>query len=119
MRILLVEDDAALREEMELILAERSEVACVNNVPDARKAMGEQRFDLVLADLRIGDDWSGGRQVVDSAVSHGTPVVVVTGCSRSDARRALGDSRPNEVLTKPFQLEDLELIIERYRAPKH
>jgi DNA-binding response OmpR family regulator len=116
MKVLLVEDDDGIREGMsELISDHGGEVVAVPDVVAAQRALTTNRFDLVLADLRIGADSVGGKKIVGAAREVGTPVVIVSASSLEDIKRLLGDHQPDAMLTKPFQLEEVEALIARFK----
>jgi signal transduction histidine kinase/CheY-like chemotaxis protein len=103
-RILLVDDDPALREMMLTALAMRgADVVAASTAEEALAAEGV--FELALVDMRLGDQ--AGDVLLAELRSAGKVQkgLIVTG---SDTLPDLAEGgRPDGVLRKPFQLEDL------------
>lgn len=78
-RLLMVEDDKVDRMAFERFVR-RQEIAyaytCVSSLEEARKALENSRFDVVVTDYLLGE--STGLDVLSCVPSH-VPVVVVTG----------------------------------------
>ncbi|KQP22644.1 response regulator transcription factor [Pseudorhodoferax sp. Leaf267] len=117
MRILLVEDDAVLREVMSRSLADaghRVDVAAC--VEDADHLWRVQPFDAVLLDLnlpqqpRVGSTLGSGLTVLRQARQRGdrTPVLVLTARNRTEERIAGLDAGADDYLGKPFDLAEVE-----------
>ena len=109
MRILLVEDDAVLRDVMQRSLEDaghRVELAAM--VEDARRLWQLQRFDAVLLDLSLPD--GSGLAVLREARARGdaTPVLVLTARNRTEKRIAGLDAGADDYLGKPFDLGEVE-----------
>lgn len=117
MRILLVEDDAVLREVMLNSLVDaghRVDVAA--NVDDADHLWHVQPFDAVLLDLNLpitsahGSAMGSGLTALRHARARGdrTPVLVLTARDRTDERIAGLDAGADDYLGKPFDLAEVE-----------
>jgi len=112
MRLLLVEDDLAMAQALQLALERRGfEMNVVHNGSDALQQLRNQPPDLALLDLTIpGLD---GLQVLHRARAEDirVPIVVLT------ARGAVGDrvlglnAGADDYLAKPFDLDELEARI--------
>ncbi|WP_457335964.1 response regulator [Rhizobacter sp. P5_C2] len=112
MKLLLVEDDLAMAQALQLALERRGfDMAVVHNGSDALQQLRNQPPDLALLDLTIpGLD---GLQVLHRARAEGirVPIVVLT------ARGAVGDrvlglnAGADDYLAKPFDLDELEARI--------
>ena len=113
MKILLVEDDAALRSALEeLLLREGYEVAKVSNVRSAVEAMNVE-IDLAMLDVGLpdGDGVSLCRQWRSEGVQ--TPILFLTAKDEElDVVRGL-DAGGNDYVTKPFRMQEL---LSRIRA---
>ncbi|NMO20419.1 response regulator [Pyxidicoccus fallax] len=114
MKVLLVEDDASLREGMGEIIAELAEVRAVGTEDEALAALKEDRFDLVITDLRIAGREQGGRAVLEAARRRQQPVAIVSAAAPDDVSRTLRPHLPDAVLVKPFQLDDMLTLVERF-----
>ena len=113
MKILLVEDDTALREALEeLLLREGYEVAKAADVRSARCAMG-LGIDLIMLDVGLPD--GDGVSLCKAWRSEGvqTPILFLTAKDDElDVVRGL-DAGGNDYVTKPFRMQEL---LSRIRA---
>ena len=113
MKILLVEDDAALRGALEeLLCREGYEVIKASNVRTAQGAMNSD-VDLAMLDVGLpdGDGVSLCRQWRDEGVE--TPILFLTAKDEElDVVRGL-DAGGNDYVTKPFRMQEL---LSRIRA---
>ena len=113
MRILLVEDDTALRGALEeLLCREGYDVIKASNVRSARSVMNPE-VDLVMLDVGLpdGDGISLCRQWRDEGVQ--TPILFLTAKDEElDVVRGL-DAGGNDYVTKPFRMQEL---LSRIRA---
>ncbi len=114
MHVLLVEDDPSLREGLAELISELSEVRAASTVPEALALLVEQPFDLVVADLRIGGDRDGGKKIVETARRQLVPVVVMSALTLTEIRSQLDRTPPDDVLCKPFQVEDVLDLVGRF-----
>jgi two-component system OmpR family response regulator len=109
MRILLVEDDPALREVMQhslLTLGHRVESA--STLANAQHWWRVQTFDAVLLDLNLPD--GSGLTALREARARGdkTPVIVLTARNRLEERIAGLDAGADDYVSKPFELAEVE-----------
>ena len=113
MKILLVEDDSALRGALEELLArEGYEVIKASNVRTAQDAMNSD-IDLAMLDVGLldGDGVSLCRQWRSEGVE--TPILFLTAKDEElDVVRGL-DAGGNDYVTKPFRMQEL---LSRIRA---
>ena len=113
MKILLVEDDAALRSALEeLLLREGYEVIKAPNMRSALEAM-KSEIDLAVLDVGLpdGDGVSLCRQWRSEGVE--TPILFLTAKDEElDVVRGL-DAGGNDYVTKPFRMQEL---LSRIRA---
>jgi len=114
LKVLLVEDDPSLREGMEEVISELVDVRTVASVDSALAALRAERFDLVLADLRIGGAATGGRTILEAARRQLQPVAIVSAAAPEEIRRALQPFEADALLGKPFQLEEMTELVERF-----
>jgi two-component system, OmpR family, response regulator TctD len=112
MRLLLVEDNQALAEGLRQTLShERHTIDWVDNGADADYLLSTQRFDLVILDL--GLPRLSGEEVLRRlrARRSTTPVLVLTAASSLHSRVHQLDSGADDVVAKPFEVEELEARI--------
>ena len=117
MRILLVEDDAVLRDVMlRSLLDAGHRIDVATHVEDADHLWRVQPFDAVLLDLNLpasGNATSGlasGLVALRQARGRGdrTPVLVLTARDRTEERIAGLDAGADDYLGKPFDLAEVE-----------
>lgn len=118
LRILVVEDDDGIRLGLADLVSEHGEVEAAATLDEGKAALSRARFDLVVADVRIGGRRDGGRQMVEAARANLAAVAVMSGLQREEIRDALGDALPDAVITKPFQVEEVLSIVERFAEVK-
>jgi len=109
MRILLVEDDAVLRDVMLRSLIDAGHrVDVASTSAEAHHLWRVQTFDAVLLDLNLPDD--SGLAALREARSRGdrTPVLILTARNRTDERIAGLDAGADDYLGKPFDLGEVE-----------
>ena len=113
MKILLVEDDSALRGALEeLLCREGYDVVKASNVRSAREGM-DSTIDLVILDVGLPD--GDGVELCRSWRTEGvqTPILFLTAKDEEmDVVRGL-DSGGNDYVTKPFRMQEL---LSRIRA---
>ncbi|MCO5168428.1 MAG: response regulator [Planctomycetes bacterium] len=114
--LLLVEDDADIREVLaELLVDEGYEV---ETAPDGRAALEALRrragWGLVLLDLMmpVMDGWAFRRAQLDDPALAAIPVVVLSGAA--DLPRTASALGLAEAVQKPFELEALLAAIRRH-----
>lgn len=110
--ILYAEDNAYVRDSVaEVLTSPVREFICVGDRKGALGVLRAGRVDLVLTDVNLPD--GSGLDVVREAVQYhpSMPVIVCSSHDLSSATRLLG---PNvHVLRKPFELEELEALVDR------
>ncbi|MDW8438806.1 MAG: PAS domain S-box protein, partial [Chloroherpetonaceae bacterium] len=114
--ILLVEDEANMREMMAEVLMEKHfRVVEAESGAEGLKIFlaNPAQFDLVLADLNM-PELSGERMLAEmKATKPDLKFAVVTGVSSEDSVSALNAIGAFETLRKPFSSEDLWAIVDR------
>lgn len=105
--VLIVEDDADVREFLEFLLADNGyDTASARNGRDALIQMAARKPSVVLLDLNmpVMDGWEFRRQQLDDPGKAGVPVVAVTAhFDPHDVERTLGV----KCLKKPMQVDQL------------
>lgn len=117
MRILLIEDDAVLRDVMVRSLSDAGHrVDVAENLEAAEHFWRVQPFDTVLLDLNLpltGHPMSGlgsGLRALRNARARGdrTPVLILTARNQTAERIAGLDAGADDYLGKPFDLHEVE-----------
>ena len=110
--ILYVEDNELVRESfVELLATPERRIVGVADGAAARQALLEQSVNLLMTDINLPD--GSGLDVAREALRHdpNLPVIVCSGEDSRDAARLLGPTA--HPLRKPFDLDELEAMIER------
>lgn len=110
--ILYVEDNDLIRESFaELLATAGRRIVGVADGAGAREALREQSVDLLLTDINLPD--GSGLDVAREALGQnpGLPVIVCSGQDLRDAVLSLGPTA--HALMKPFELEELEALLEQ------
>lgn len=107
-KILIVDDDAATRESLSMLLADAGyDILSASNVPSALKLMAENAPDLLITDIRL-DPYNGLHLI--AMAPRPIPAIVVTGFAdptlEADARRMGAD-----FLLKPVAMPALRELI--------
>jgi two-component system, cell cycle response regulator CpdR len=107
-RILLVDDERSVRETVRNLLAyDEHEVVEANNGAEALRIFTQERFDLVLTDLRMpfleGDELA----VKIRELAPRQPILMITGHAQKPSRMNPVDA----ILYKPFALDDLRHVM--------
>jgi DNA-binding response OmpR family regulator len=108
-RVLLVEDDAVLRDVTKKSLAKAGHhIDEAATAAEARHLWRVQPYDVVLLDLNLPD--ASGLAVLRDARGRAdrTPVLVLTARNRPDERVAGLDAGADDYLGKPFDLAEVE-----------
>ena len=111
-RALVIDDEPDIRELLSITLGRMQiEVVTAGDFASAIKALGPERFDLVLTDMRLPD--GDGLDIVDWIQHHrpGVPVAVITAHGNVDtAVRAL-KLGAFDFISKPLDLGSLRKLI--------
>ncbi len=107
-RILVVDDDDAMREMMALALSKEGyRVDRASSAADGIAVLGETDFDLVIADIYLGD--GTGLDVVDAieARQTDTRTILVTARGTMETAAFASSHGVFDYLAKPFEVEHL------------
>ncbi|MEW5917569.1 MAG: HD domain-containing phosphohydrolase [Gemmatimonadota bacterium] len=116
-RILIVDDEPAMREILSRFLRSRGYV--VHAAADGGAALRElrsQQYALLLSDVRLPDAY--GVQLIDAGLAHDPDlaVILLTGYPDEAVKSAAYEHGAMDYLTKPVPLDELEQAIERALA---
>ncbi len=113
-RILLVEDEDSIRDLIKLNLEiEDYEVVCLNNGKDVVKTYNQEHFDLILLDVMLPE--VDGFQVCEQIrlIDIHIPILMLTAKDAQSDKLTGLKKGADDYLTKPFNLEELLLRIEK------
>ena len=113
-RLLVVDDERSLREFLTILLEQEGyEVTTADTVASGIEAVLKGTYDLVMCDLKLPD--GSGLEVLAKARSQqvASPFIIIT--AHTTPQHALEALRAGaaEYLSKPFNVEDLKLILEK------
>lgn len=111
-RVLVVEDDASIREIIGLALGSAGhEPMLAPDGAEALERLGREDADLILLDVRMpGMDGAEFARRYRAATSRPAPIVVLT--AARDATLSRGDLAASRYLEKPFDLDELLAVID-------
>lgn len=106
---LLVEDDAAMLYFLGDAFATAGyDTRCAASAADARTALKQQRYDLVVLDIGLPD--GSGLDLIPDCRSHPrTGIIILTGSTGQEERLLGLGLGVDDYLTKPFSIEELLL----------
>lgn len=113
-KILIVDDEHAIRRTLCMLLeSEHYEVVTAVSAEDARAQLAKQRFDLVILDLRLGDD--SGIGVLKRIRESGADAECIIMTAFGSIENAVESMRLGayDYLTKPINPEELILRVKR------
>lgn len=111
--ILIVDDEKNTREGLAATLEEQYEVSMASNADEAFRLMDIENFDVVITDLRMAG--KSGLSVIDRALELPQKPVCIMMTAYGNVETAVEAMRRGayDFLTKPLNLEKLELVIQR------
>lgn len=113
-RILVVDDDPSIRNMLEIVLKKNNyDVILATDGREALELLKKKTFDLVISDIKM-PDISGISLLQRLKTSNPEiPVIMITAfASTNDAVEAM-KLGAEDYITKPFNLEELKMIIEK------
>jgi DNA-binding response OmpR family regulator len=117
-RVLLVDDDDAVRDMMEQVLVRKGfGVVAASSVPEALKYIASENFDVLLTDLHMPA--AGDGFTVVSAMRHSQPdalTLLVSGFPDVQSAMSAIVLEADEILTKPFEVRMLPELIQNKLA---
>jgi two-component system response regulator AtoC len=113
-KILVVDDDPSMAEMLDAYLRSRSFASSfVTSADQAFEALGEKDFDVVVTDLNMRG--TSGLDLCTRVVENrpDIPVIVITAFGSLETAIQLVRAGAFDILTKPFELEEILISIER------
>jgi CheY-like chemotaxis protein len=112
LRLLLVEDNRDTRQVLALVLSQKGhEVRTAATLSEARSALAEHEFDLLISDVELPD--GTGLDLMQELAAHEIPGIAMSGFgSEEDVRQSQACGFVAH-LTKPVEFRALEQTIQR------
>ncbi|AHF93282.1 acetoacetate metabolism regulatory protein AtoC [Opitutaceae bacterium TAV5] len=111
--VLIIDDEKHTREGLRQALEDEYDVFAAANADEAFNLMESQEFDVILTDLRMPG--KSGLKVIDKALSlpHRPAVIMMTAYGNIDTAVEAMKRGAVDFLTKPVNIERLEVLIQR------
>ncbi len=112
--VLIVDDEKHTREGLQQALGDEYDVSVAGNADEAFNLMDSAEFDVVLTDLRMPGGKSG-LKVIDKALTlaNRPAVIMMTAYGSIDTAVEAMKRGAVDFLTKPVNIERLEILIQR------
>src|SRR3972149_6050689 len=113
-RILIVDDEAGMREFLTILLErEGFQVECAQDGDEALRAVQQARFDLIVSDLRMPT--LDGVRLLEGLhkLQPEIPVILITAYASADSAIEAMKLGAYDYLTKPFRVEEIKAVIAR------
>ena len=112
--ILIVDDDEVMQETLSDVLRKRGyEIFSVGSGNGALSTIKKNVIDLILLDMRLPD--IDGLEVLKKIKEFDTEILVIIMTAYSDVQTAVSSMKSGayDYINKPFELEELKLLIEK------
>src|SRR4030067_2195893 len=112
--ILIVDDDEVMRETLSDVLKRgEHEVYSVGSGGEALSVIKKNIIDLILLDMRLPD--GDGLELLKKVKESDTEILVIIMTAYSDVQTAVTAMKSGayHYINKPFELEELQLLIEK------
>ena len=105
-RLLLVDDDDAILESLQMLLEDNYQVSLARHGGEALEKLAEQRFDAILLDLMM--PVMDGVTFVHEMQARGIDVPVVIGSAGANLRERAEELSASDWIRKPYDIGALE-----------
>jgi len=113
-RILVVEDDASLREVLEMYLKKTGhEVVVASDAEQAIMTLHDEEFDLVMTDLKLGKKSGLDVLGLSKKVAPLTEVIIMTAYSTVETAIEAMRMGAFDYVGKPFKLEEISITVDK------
>lgn len=115
LKILIVEDNK-INQMVTKKLLDKSNHSCkiVENGFEAIKIVEKSEFDLILMDIHMPvlNGFEASKKIRELGIL--TPIIALTASDKNEILNEMAICGINDVLVKPFEIKDLQLIIEKH-----
>src|SRR5882762_8812279 len=111
--ILIVDDDDAIRAMLYDLLSDKYECNTASTAEEALQDIAVETYDAILTDIAMPG--LTGLELLKKIQEHdsATPVILISGKGSEQDPKALLDLGAFAYVTKPFNLDEIEQVIER------
>jgi len=115
LKILIVEDNK-INQMVTKKLLDKSEHKCkiAENGQEAINLVEKNTFDLILMDIHMPvlNGFEASKKIRELGIT--TPIVALTASDKNEIINEMAINGINDVLVKPFEIKDLQIIIEKH-----
>ena len=119
MRVLVVDDTKDMTDAITLYCDTEKDLDChvINDGQEALERIRKQKFDLILLDLSIPEfsGWDVLQSLKQDGLIESCNIVIFTASLDQPMLKDIRDIGVKELFKKPFSLDDLIKLIEKYR----
>ena len=111
-KILVVDDEKSMREFLEILLQKDGyKVCCAENGEEALKALRQDRFDLLITDIRMKP--IDGLELLKQCktISPGTAVIIISAYASAETAVVAMKEGAYDYLPKPFKIDEMRTAI--------
>ncbi len=111
--LLIVDDDAAIRGMLYDLLSDKYECDTASMAEEALQYIEVEQYDAILTDIAMPG--LTGLELLKQIQEHhsATPVILISGKGSEQDPKALIDLGAFAYVTKPFNLDEIERVVER------
>jgi CheY-like chemotaxis protein len=119
LRLLIVDDNEEITEAIHFFCESKKDIECymINDGQQGLERTKREKFDLIMLDLSMPE--FTGYDVIKSLKQEGVleskNIVAFTASSDGKILNEIRNSGVKEVFKKPFSLDDITALIEKYR----
>ena len=107
-RILILDDEKLIRWSLnQIFLREGYEVDAAATVEETARLSQFGRYALILADLEVCGDRANAFFSEFARVQAGAKIIILTAVPGDQAEQRLGGFKPDRILEKPFESEEI------------
>jgi CheY-like chemotaxis protein len=119
LRLLVVDDTQDMTDAITLYCDTERDLDChvINNGQEALERIRKEKFDLILLDLSIPEfsGWDVLKSLKQDGLVESKNIVIFTASSDQPLLKDISDIGLKELFKKPFSLDALIKLIEKYR----
>jgi CheY-like chemotaxis protein len=119
LRVLVVDDTKDMTDAITLYCDTEKDLDChvINDGQEALERIRKQKFDLILLDLSIPEfsGWDVLQSLKQDGLIESCNIVIFTASLDQPMLKDIRDIGVKELFKKPFSLDDLIKLIEKYR----
>ena len=119
MRLPVIDDNHEITEAITFYCSTEKDLDCrvINNGQEGLESIRNEKFDLILLDLAMPEfsGWDVIKSLKQDRIIESKNIVIFTASSNQDLLHEIRDIGVKEIFKKPFSLDDLIKLIEKYR----